>query len=111
MELEEDQRDALRAGSKQVRRVAHLLCALNPESIGAAEIARQVCDQAWGCKAEEPSMEAVVRSFAGLLLFAPTLGPGAQEVMQSTLAGLIERLGLTSEVDRACLCLPLFPFI
>ena len=101
MELEDDQRAALRTGSRQVRRAAALLRSVNPESFKAAESARRVCDQAWGCRAGEPATEDVANAFAGLLRYGPTLGPGAQEVMQNALEGLINRLGLGREVQQA----------
>lgn len=101
MELEEDQRKTLRTGSKQVRRVANLLRSVNPESFRAAEFAKRICEQAWGCRTDEPSVEEVVKGFAGLLRYCPTLGPETQEVIRCNLDRLIERLGLTCEVNRA----------
>ena len=55
MELEEDQRAALRAGSRQVRRAAALLRSVNPEGFQAAEYAKRICDQAWNGRAGEPA--------------------------------------------------------
>lgn len=101
MELEEDQRAALRAGSKQVRRVAAILRSVNPESFKAAEQAKWICEQAWCCKTNEPTVEDVVNGFADLLRYLPTLGPGTQETIQCALERLIERMGLSCEVYRA----------
>ena len=101
MELEPDQITMLRAGSRQVRRAAALLRAINPESSQAAENAKRVCDLVWKDCAGELAAEDVVNGFAGLLRYCPTLGPGAQEVLQSGLERLIERLGLAHEVTRA----------
>ena len=101
MELEEDQRTALRTGSKQVRRAAALLRSVNPESFKVAETARRICDQAWGKRASEPTIEEVAQGFADILRYCPTLGPATQEAIQSNLERLIDRMGLTREVNWA----------
>lgn len=104
MELEDDQRAALRTGSRQVRRAA-LLRSVNPESFKAAEDAKRLCNQVWKGRAGEPAAEDVAKGFAGLLRYCPTLGPGTQEVIQNALERLVNRMGL-----RVNLCLlSLFP--
>jgi hypothetical protein len=46
MELEEDQWQALRPGSKQAPRIANLLHSINPESFKAAKCAKRMCEHA-----------------------------------------------------------------
>ena len=101
LELEDDQRAALRAGSRQVRRAAALLRSVNPESFKAAEEAKRVCDLVWKGRVGEPAAEDVAKGFAGLLRYCPTLGPGTQEVIENALERLVDRMGLTCEVKRA----------
>jgi hypothetical protein len=100
MELEPDQMTALRSGSRQIGRVAALLRSINPESSKDAEHAMWICDQAWNDRADQPTVEDVVRGFAGMLRYCPTLGPGAQETLQRNLERLIERMGLALAVKR-----------
>jgi hypothetical protein len=101
MELEPDQMTALRTGSRQIRRVAALLRSINPESSKDADHALWICDQAWNDRADQPTVEEVVRGFAGMLRYCPTLGPGAQEMLQRNLERLIERMGLAQAVRHA----------
>ena len=101
MELTAGQVAAFIGERWRVMRAVTLLRSVSPDSFHAGEQVKQLCEQAGNRRGGRLALADVVSGLAGLLRCGPLLGPGSQEVLETCLAPVIEKMGLAGAVGRA----------